>query len=53
MNVHFKRLLLGIGLIVVSYFPLQAAMDERNAAVIAALIGFIGAFIIGMLVFRK
>lgn len=53
MNVHIKRLLLGIGLILVSYFPLQAVMEEKNAAVAATLLGFVGAFVIGGLVFRE
>ena len=53
MNVHIKRVSLGIGLILISYFPLKAIIEEKNAVVLATLIGFIGAFIIGALVFKE
>lgn len=53
MNVHIKRVLLGIGLILVSYFPLRAAMEEKNAVIIATLLGFVGAFVLGALVFKE
>jgi len=53
MNVHIKRLLLGIGLIVASYFPLRMVLEEKNAVVLATLLGFVGAFIVGAIVFRK
>ena len=53
MNVHIKRLLLGIGTIIVLYFPLRIFMDENRASIVSALIGFFIAIALGPVVFKN
>jgi len=53
MNVHIKRLLLGIGTIIVLYFPLRIFMDENRASIVSALIGFFIAIALGPVIFKN
>lgn len=53
MNVHIKRLLLGIGTIIILYFPLRLFMGENRASIISALIGFFVAIALGPVIFKN
>jgi len=50
MNVHLKRVLLGVGVILVIYYPLRVVSED--ASVISALLGIGTAMILGPFVFK-